>query len=124
MNPYSSKLKEAMAEIKAILTKHDIAGHVLLQEPGFSEYLMAIEPSWSVLRVVNNGIRIRSKLQDDFDGDRAAKLAADQASANLVRHFADLLARDAEIFEQIDELLHKTWASEHGPGTHTPHRPQ
>jgi hypothetical protein len=46
---YSPELKQAMVEIKAVLKKYDIAAHVLLHEPGFSEYLNAIEPSWSLI---------------------------------------------------------------------------
>lgn len=37
-----AKLKEAMEEIKAVLTKHDIAAIVLLQSQTHSEFLQRI----------------------------------------------------------------------------------
>ncbi len=121
---YSSHLKEVMAEIKAVLKKHDIAAYILLQKPGFSEYLIAIEPTWSILRIEKNGIRIRSKLADDFAGDIDAKHKADESTASLVRHFADILKRDAKLFEDIHSILLEHWKITHTAGTHTPHRPQ
>jgi hypothetical protein len=118
---YSPKLKEAMAEIKAIIIKHDIAAHVLLHEPGFSEYLLEIEPCWSILKLEKKGIRIRSKLED-FAGDRDAQRKASEDTTSLIRHFADLLARDSEIFEQIYKMLLKHWDITHSKGIHTGHR--
>ena len=41
------KLKAAMAEIKAVLRKHDIAGCINLASATHTEYLMEIDPSWS-----------------------------------------------------------------------------
>lgn len=120
---YSPKLKEAMAEIKAILTKHDIAGHVLLHEPGFSEYLLAVEPSWSVLQLIDGGVRIRSKLVD-FNGDKDAQHKASESTASLIRIFADLLERDSILFEKMHDILMEHWDITHTQGIHTPHRPQ
>lgn len=40
-------LKTAVAEIDAILKKHDIAGVVVLTSKSHVEYLMAITPTWS-----------------------------------------------------------------------------
>jgi len=120
---YSPKLKEAMAEIKAILKKHDIAGHVVLHEPGFSEYLLAIEPSWSLLRFDKNQIRFRSKLED-FTGDRDAQHQASENTVSLIKHFVDVLNRDAGIFEDLHKILLKHWKITHSEGVHTGHRPQ
>lgn len=121
---YSPKLKEAMAEIKAILTRHDIAGHVLLHEPSFSEFLLAIDPSWSILRIQgNNMIRVRSNLQEDYGGDVEAQHRDAVATANLVRHFADMLARDAGVFERLNAILGKHWQIEHGESVTTKDRP-
>jgi hypothetical protein len=119
---YSPKLKEAMAEIKAVLKKHDIAAHVLLHEPGYSEYLNAIEPSWSLIRIVDDGIRVRSKLLEDFGGDKEAQHKASEATASLIRHFADVLYRDAEVFESLHAMLIKHWDITYSGGVHTPHR--
>jgi len=122
---YSPKLKEAMAEIKAILTKHDIAGHVLLHEPGFSEYLLAISPSWSLLKQHIDGdgvgVQIRSKLED-FGCDVEAQHRANEATVNLVHHFAKMLMMDAGIFAGLYDKLEDHWDIETGVGVHTPHR--
>lgn len=122
--PYSPHLKEVMSEITAILKKHDIAAYVLLQEPGFSEYLMAIEPSWSVLKLTKNRLNVRSKLAEDFAGDKNAQHHANESTASLVRHFADILRRDAALFEHVYSILLEHWEMTHTTGTHTPHKPQ
>jgi hypothetical protein len=121
---YSPHLKEIMAEIRAILMKHDIASYILLQEPGFSEYAIAIEPTWSVLQLKKNGIHIRSKLADDFGGDKNAQHEANESTASLVRHFADILARDGKLFEDIHSILLAHWEITHTQGVSTPHKPQ
>lgn len=120
---YSPTLKEAMAEIKAIIAKHDISGHVILHEPGFSEYFFAIEPSWSLLKIEKNGIRIRSKLED-FAGNKDAQKKASENTVSLIRHFIDDMVRDTKLFEQIYKMLSKHWDITHSQGIHTPHRPQ
>jgi len=121
---YSPHLKEAMARIKAIVQECDIAAHVVLHEPGFSEYLMEIEPSWSVLRIEKYGIGIRSRLQEDFGGDATAQLHANESSVNLVRHFADLLARDVTLFERLYDIILEHWDVQHTDSKFTPHKPQ
>lgn len=44
------KLKTAVAEIEAILAKHDVAGVVLLSSTTHLEYLLELSPSWSCCR--------------------------------------------------------------------------
>lgn len=122
--PYSPHLKEIMAEIIAVLKKHDVAAHVLLQEYGFSEYLMTIDPTWSLLRFDQGNIRIRSKLIEDFAGDKNAQYQASINTAGMVRQFADILARDARLFEDIHALLDQNWNITHTPGIYTPDRKQ
>lgn len=62
---YSPKLKIAMEEIKAILSRHDIAGAVILHTPGFSEFLFSPTPSWSVARLEPTGfLRIKTNPAD------------------------------------------------------------
>ena len=119
---YSIKLKEAMAEIKATLKKYDIAGHVVLHEPGFSEYLIEVSPSWSMLKVEGNAIRFRSKLVEDFGGDRAAQIAANTATTSLIRMLADALIRDTNTFEELYSMLLQHWDITHSEGIHTHHQ--
>lgn len=119
---YSPQLKEIMSEIKAVLQKHDVAAYILLHEPGFSEYLISIEPSWSIIRLEKNSVRFRSKLNEDFGGDQDAQLDANTRTANLVCHFSDVLANGAALFGRLEKVLNKTWQIEHSACIHTPDR--
>lgn len=121
MHAYSEKLKLAMAEIKAILEREDIAAHVVLYHEHLSEYLLKIDPSWSVAYFENEGIRFRSKLAD-FDGDRAKQQEATTVSVGMLRHFIDLLSRDAYLLMRVLDALADQFEIEHTDGVHTPHR--
>ena len=123
---YSPKLKEAMAEINAVLERHDIAAHVVLHEPGFSEYLWRIDPSWSVIRFgvessSVTGFRFRSKLED-YGGDKDLQKREQDASINMIVHFKDMLQRDGVIARNIEEVLKNHIDFEYGESVHTPHR--
>lgn len=50
-DPFDPKLKAAMEEIKATLSKFDIGGYVLLSSPTHNEYLFSLAPSWSCVRM-------------------------------------------------------------------------
>jgi hypothetical protein len=120
---YSPRLKRVMARITAILKAEDIAGYVVLHEPGFSEYLLAVEPSWSCLRMIGEaGIRLRSKLED-YGGDRERQHLEIEATTNLLRHLADLLPQHAAVFEALHSKVCELMVVEHTEGVHTPHRP-
>jgi hypothetical protein len=120
---YSPKLKEVMARISAILAEEDIAAYVVLHEPGFSECLLAVEPTWSCLRMIGEeGIRLRSKLED-YGGDRERQHKEIEATTNLLRHLADLLPAHAQVFEALHSKVAELMVVEHTEGVHTPHRP-
>lgn len=119
---YSPKLKETMARINAILAEQDIAGYVVLHEPGFAEYRLAIAPSWSVLQMIGEeGIRLRSKLED-YGGDRERQRKEIEATTNLLRHLADLLPTHAQVFEALHGKVAELMEVEHTEGIDTPHR--
>lgn len=61
----SPKLRQAMNEIEMILEKHDIAGMIVLHTPGHSVFRVKIDPSYSVARLVSNGIRLKTNPKDD-----------------------------------------------------------
>lgn len=120
---FSPRLKEIMARINAILKEEDVAGYVVLHEPGFSEYCLAIDPSWSVLRMIGEeGIRLRSKLED-YGGDHERQHKEMEATTNLLRHLADLLLMHAEVFEALHGNVAEVMEVEHTGGVHTPNRP-
>ena len=70
---YDPKLKMAMNEIRGILAKHDIAGLVVLHNPpGHTEYMLQLSPSWSCAKIEGEAVRVRARIQEDFNGDRKA----------------------------------------------------
>jgi hypothetical protein len=97
-----------MTEIGRILLHYDIAGYVLLCEPGFSEWLIHVNPSWSMMAFESCGpvaaIRFRSK-SEDFGGDTEAQRVAIERTANMTEHFRALLFRDAAAFKELSEVL-------------------
>lgn len=120
---YSLNLKTAMFEIVEVLKRHDIAAHIILHEPGYSEYLLHVDPSWSCARIEGDFLRVRS-LGKDYGGDRGRQMAAAADTVNMLAHFADICARDAKLFREIEARLSEDWEIEHGPGTHTPALPE
>jgi hypothetical protein len=86
------KLKIAVAEIEAILKKHDIAGIVMLQSPTHLEYLMEVAPSWSCCWFEDYGeagklLRFRAK-RADFPS-KAAHDKVLKESVGMVMGFID-----------------------------------
>ncbi len=83
---FSAKLRQASAEIKAILKKHDIAGYIHLFEPGHIEYVLKINPSWSVVDVNEKGqLKITPPIEVVGRPELAKKKIADTVNmlANL-----------------------------------------
>lgn len=73
---YSPKLKKAMKEIKGILEKNDIAGFVIIHDPGFVEYLNHLSPSYSCIRVERGALRAKLK-SSELPPGKAEKIAGD-----------------------------------------------
>lgn len=119
MPDYSPKLREAMSEIIAIIRRQDIAAHVVLYEDHLSEFLLAIDPSWSLAWFEGQGLRLRSKVKD-FGGDRDAQQAALERTVGMLRHFSDLAERDHNLFEGVLAELAKRFDIEHTGGVVTP----
>lgn len=124
MSNDSPRLKEIMAEIKAVLEKHDVAGYVLLHEPGFSEHIIGVTPTWATLRYSENkdgiGLSMRARKED-------YKSAAEQQEAiantvNMVAHMSHVLSGDAKLFAQLRDAVEGNLEVEHTGGIHTPHR--
>lgn len=92
---YSPKLKKAAAEIRAILEKHDIAGIVVLHNAesyadghtqGFGEYLYHISPSYSIAKIENGGVRLKTNPLDTKEN----KLKMTSQTYNMVSTLADV----------------------------------
>ena len=86
---YSPKLKIAMTEIQTILRRYDIGASVVLHTPGFSEYFLKLDPSYSCAIQDGDKIRVKAKLQEDFNGDKEAQIKKIGETVNLITHLAD-----------------------------------
>lgn len=80
---YSPKLKVAMAEINAIIEKHDIGGMVILHEPGFAEFKLNLSPSYSAVKTNGDEIRLKSNAEM-FGGDKEKQMKVLEDSINLL----------------------------------------
>lgn len=86
-----TKLKVAAEEIKDILRKYDLAGTVALQSPGYGEYFVHLNPSYSCAYVYNDKeIRFYSKKEDYNTKEEQIKKQAD--TANMLKILSDLTA--------------------------------
>lgn len=119
---YSEKLKAVRAEIEALLARHDVAGHVILHEPGFGEVFSCLSPSYSRLQLIVDGsvqYRLRSTLED-YGGDREAQTRDQAATANMCETLAELLGRSALHFIELAQFVNRTLGAEHTEGTFRP----
>lgn len=123
-NMGSERLKEIMAEINAVLKEHDVAGYVVLVEPGMSEYRLALTPSWSALRYETNsdgakGIRFRAK-RADFESKAAQKKAIED-TVNLLAHLTDVISLHLSGFIKLRELVEQKLDVEYSKGKFVSH---
>lgn len=102
---YDPKLKEAMAEIRALCHKYDIAAAIIVTSESHSEFGLEITPSWSGFswEVGNDGVkdcvRLRVK-QSEVGAEKAHKLVS--GSVHLTQHIMDL---SAMFFLQAKQLM-------------------
>jgi len=118
--PYDPKLKEAMAEIKVILKKHDIAGAVSLVSETHSEYLYDF-PSWSGIKLTGDGLKMDIKHKDfkaKADFNEAATIAM-----HVLHQIRDIGGKSFMIFEKvINTIIEKTGIEvEHEPFHNSTH---
>lgn len=104
---YSPKLKTAMDRIKAILKEDDIAAHVVLHTPGFSEYHTKLETSYSCIKVHGDELRMRARLQEDFDGDKEAWNKSVSDTTNMLMCIVDSTGPQIVALMDLLEKLEK-----------------
>jgi hypothetical protein len=115
------QLKEAMANINAIMKKFDIGGHVVLVSKTHSEFKFFFEPTWSAIRWEGEGVRIKAK-KDEL-GSQAAVQKVLGYTAHLILQIMDIALNDAKICRELTMQLSKHVDIIHKPGSHfTPHR--
>ena len=106
---YHPKLKIAMQEIKEILKKHDIAGAVALHTPGFGEFYLDVEPSYSGAKVTGETVRINIKKEN------LKTKGAD--TSNMFHILSDNLMMLAVMTSDVSGIVDKHLESSHfGPG--------
>lgn len=123
---YSPKLRQAMAEIKAVLEKHDIAGLVVLHTPGYGEHLIKLDPSYSSLNKVQvmtenglkNGFRLLVNGQTHPDPEKAKKAISE--SVNMVEIMCTLAGRHVEDLIDMSEAIHSGLQNKGIDVDHTP----
>lgn len=119
-----------MAEIKAIMDKHDIAGLVVLHTPGFGEHMLKMDPSYSSIKAetiigasgeIQTGLRLKVNQETHPNRKDAERAISD--SVNMVDTLCSLTAgRAQELFSLMDFIADAL--SQHGididrdPGTH------
>lgn len=118
---YSPKLKKAMEEIKAIVEKHDIAAVVVLTEPGHSEYLQKVNPSFSCARFEAGSLRITAKASEIGKQKRDELLTN---TSNMFKLLADNTARIASTMIQCSTFIDTHTGADHTRGGHTSHDQQ
>ncbi len=118
---YDPKLKQAAAEIGAVLKKHDIAGVVeLFNGEGNAEYLYHLStPTWSCLLWDEKGVRFKAKAKTGGPMEKA-KAAA---TINMVHLMRDVAAGTFQFADGLVKLVHQHFDIETEGGRFTPHMP-
>ena len=118
---YSPKLKNAMAEIKAILEKHDIAGAIVLHEPGFGEHLIRLDPSYSSAKLLN---ALKSKnYKPDFK-TYTEGIKKIESTVNMFRIMAELSGKTTLHLMDWSDNLEGVYKPTHFNGGYTTHQEQ
>ena len=118
---YSPKLKKAMAEIREILDKHDIAGFVALHTPGYGEHMLKIDPSYSAAKYVTipeeeNQIGISVRIKTDEVGKEKARDLATYTT-NMFHVLTEITGPTAMKLIEMSEYMDDHYNSDHdGPG--------
>lgn len=98
---YDPNLRAAVEDIRAILKKRNIAGHILLASPSHTEYALLYDTaSWSAVSFENQGssIGIKVKAKASNPGDQK-KLAS---TMHMLCSFQDLMANG---FSALDAII-------------------
>ena len=98
-----------MAEIKVILDNYDIGGSIVLHSPGYGETFMKVNPSYSCAFIGEwmgkQGIRVRTRLHEDFQGDVAKRNKSQEDTVNMFALMADAVGHQALNFMEMMKML-------------------
>jgi hypothetical protein len=112
MDPDQKRLKDARAEIEAVLKRHDIAGFVSLHGRNWGEVFWNIWPTYSILIGDFPAIRIKSKAAD-YRGDTAKQVADQAQTAQMVHHLATSMGGCAVQFLELAGIVNAAVNAEH-----------
>jgi hypothetical protein len=102
------KLKEAAAEIAAVLKKHDIAAIITLQSEDGIEFLREISPTWSCAFFERRDdgallLRIRAKAEE-YPSKEAQKKCVEE-TVGMIFGFHHQAMQDEEAIMQVLAML-------------------
>lgn len=127
---YNPKLKKAMAEIKGILEKYDVAGAILLHTPGHTEHLLKIDTSYSCaffapdLTGPGDYLRLRARLQEDFNGDKEKQKQVIHSTTDMFCGLQDLLLLHSKNVASVVDMLKSKFHIDHSSSGGTSDRIQ
>lgn len=121
---YSPKLKRALEQIKKIVDDNDIAALVFLHTPGYGEYLVKVDPSYSVAKIEGDQLRVKAKLKEDFNGDKEAWVRKTTDTSNMLMVFSETCGPAIHVIMQMSQELDKRIDAEHDGAGHTSHTSQ
>jgi hypothetical protein len=106
------KIQPAIDEIQAVLARHDLAGVVFVASPTHTQFLLQLDPSWSVIRTEgDNGIRFRA-LAADYPSKEAHQHAI-EVSTGLLMGFSEAMRRTGAMLDQIVVSLGRKFEISH-----------
>jgi ribonuclease HII len=108
---YSPKLKMAMEEIKATISKYDIAAIVIIHTPGHSEYLQKIDPSYSCASFEQGGLKLVAKASE-LGKEKRDQLLTD--TANMFKLFEINSGRIAMTMHECSSFIDSKVNADHG----------
>lgn len=118
------KLKQARAEIEAILKRYDIAAFCVLHNaPGNGEIFADLSPSYSRVTGVLPEVRVRIK-REDYGSDMAAWGRDAAVTANLISFMGKALGSCAMPLLELSKIIDAKLGAEHGIEHHQPDSPK
>lgn len=109
---YDPNLREAMDEIRAVMKRRNIAGHVLLASPTHAEFGLLYDiPTWSAVRFENDsehiGIRIKASSSNPDDKGKL------EATMHMLCTFQDMMVNAYGALDSLIGMVRKKVAVLH-----------
>lgn len=121
---YSPKLKMAMEEIKAIIKKHDIAAAIVIHTPGHSEYLNALNPSYSCMEYGGRGKVTFKTKSSHYGGDKKKRDQMAKDTSNMLHAIGMTAGQQAMTIIELSKFFDDFIKAEHTNDGHTSHDQQ